>query len=315
MATLSGRPVLVATLGTQPQVVTLAVDLLAEDEHVEVEDVYVIHTAPFDRIGEALDRLRQAFDGNRYRGRRCTLNLVEIRTLEGRSVPDIRTTEDARAAFQAIFGTVRERKQARETVHLSIAGGRNSMVVYGAAAAHILFDSDDRLWHIISTEEFERRQDSAGYSLMHRVYPYDAQLSLVPVISWSAWLNHAITMWTEDPFQAFEMQQTLTEQQEDRERMDFLENLTDSEWRTLVAFAHTTQGGSNAQVAEVMHYAPRTVERYFQEIYGKMMDYLALKKEQAPSAAKRSMLMRWFAGFFDRHPELREPPDSTHSFF
>ncbi len=304
MPRIPGQPVLVATLGTNPQVVTLAVDMLAEDEHVEVSEVYVIHTKPTGYVGSAVGQLKAVFDHDVYRGRPCVLHLVEITTARKEAVPDIRSPEDARAAFQAIFGTVRELKQARQAVHLSIAGGRNSMVVYGAAAAHILFDSNDRLWHIISDQAFERS------GALHRSHPADAQLSLVPVISWSAWLSHAIAMWTEDPFQAFEMQQTLAEQQDDRQREDFLEQLADSEWQVLVAYAHTTHGGSNQQIADILHLSKRTVEGCFGEIYSKMLNFFDLpdSKEKMPPHAKRAVLMNWYADFFGRHPELRSPP-------
>jgi len=307
MVAIGGRPVLIATLGTQPQVVTLAVDLLAEDEHVEVEEVYVIHTAPVGRVGEAVATLRDAFSGGKYQQRRCHLTCVEIVDEQKQPVQDIRTEHDARAAFYAIFRTVRERKQAHETVHLSIAGGRNSMVVYGAATAQILFDSSDKLWHIISTEAFEQQH------ALHRMRRGDARLSAVPVIAWSAWLNHAIAMWTEDPLVAFETQSSLAEQQRDRECADFLEQLNDSQWRTLVAYIHTTRGGTNQQIAETLFLARRTIEGCFRVIYGMMMNYRDLPEKEIDPHAKRALLMHWFGDFFDRHPELREPPDLRHS--
>jgi hypothetical protein len=39
-------------------------------------------------------------------------------------------------------------------VHLSIAGGRKTMAVFGMTAAQLLFDEHDRLWHLFSGGEF-----------------------------------------------------------------------------------------------------------------------------------------------------------------
>lgn len=298
MAAFAGRPVLVATLGTNPQVVTLAVDMLAEDEHCEVGDVYVIHTEPTGWIGQAVSTLRDAFANGNYRGRPCNLHLVEIRTKDDRAVPDIRSEVQAHAAFQAIFGTVRARKQAQETVNLCIAGGRNSMVVYGAAAAHILFDSYDRLWHIISEPEFERERR------LHRLRKRDAQLVEVPVISWTAWLNHTVALWTDDPFEAYRMQRSLRASLEDRVRTAFYDQLSTQEKRVLAAFVDTTAGGSNRQIADVVFMSRRTVEGHFVNIYEKMMNHLDLPHDMQ-SKTKRTTLLRWFSGFFELHPELR----------
>ncbi len=299
MAVFPARPVLVATLGTQPQVVTLAVDLLAEDEHVVVDEVFVIHTHA-DKgspVGAAVARLNAEFSNERYRGRRCALQCIPIVRTDGRPVMDIRTPEDAQAAFHATFNTVKACKQQHRTVHLSIAGGRNSMVAYGAATAQILFDADDRLWHIISTETFEQSR------ALHRETPLDARLSLVPVLSWNALLSQAISAWTEDPFQAFAMQRKLAEQQEDQDRKAFLQTLTPREREVLVTFVEYNW---NAQeIAQHLHLKSRTVEGYFGQIYEKMRDFYYLREVQVEPNA--NALMKWFAGFFTRRPDLRVP--------
>jgi CRISPR-associated protein Csx14 len=298
MPSIRTKPVLVSTLGTNPQVVTLAADMLAEDKDILVQEVYVLHTEPAGRIGDAVNTLEEAFAGDSYRRRPCELHLVEIRTQDGRAVPDIRSQEQAHAAFQAIFGTVRERKQAGETVHLCIAGGRNSMVVYGAAAAHILFGSRDQLWHIISEPAFERTRR------LHRRRPTDAQLAAVPVMSWTAWLNQTIALWTKDPFEAYRMQRALSESQDDRDAVSFLEKLSPAEHRVLVAFVDVTNGGSNQQIAEAMGLSRRTIEDHLHTIYEKMINHLKLP-DDTPPRSKRTTLVNWFAHFFARHPELR----------
>ena len=292
------REVLIATLGTQPQVVTLAADLLKEDEHVLVDEVHVIHTAARGRIGEALEGLRGQFVHNRYRGRRCIYREVPIRTTDGQPVVDIRSKNDVRSAFNTIYHAVLEQKRAGRIVHLSIAGGRNSMVVYGAVTAQMLFDPEDRLWHIISTTAFERS------GRMHRQARDEASLVPIPVLQWSA-VSPVLTALVreQDPFRAVEAQEQLVEEQRDRQREEFLtEVLTAAEWRVLADYV--THSGTSRQIARRLNIAYRTVTTHLDHIYSKMRGFFPYD----PSAVNRETLVREFVGFFEDHPELRSPP-------
>jgi CRISPR-associated protein Csx14 len=293
------RQVLVATLGAQPQVVTLAVDLLAEDEGVVVDEVHVIHTAAEGRIAGALERLRAEFQGNRYGDRRCLYHEVPILTPENRPVRDIRSEEDANSAFRTIYRAVLGQKQSGCVVHLSIAGGRNSMVVYGAATAQILFDAEDRLWHLLSTEDF------GGAGLMHRRNRFDAALVPIPVLRWST-ISPALTALVreQDPFRAVVAQEQLVERQADQQREEFLsEELTPSERR--VVGDYVTQGGTDQNIAARLDVSPRTVSTHMGRVYDKMRAFFGY---DPAASVGRETVMQQFAGFFERRPELRAPP-------
>jgi CRISPR-associated Csx14 family protein len=292
------RQVLIATLGTQPQVVTLAVDLLAEDHGVSVDEVHVIHTAAKGHIGEALEQLRETFGHNRYDGRRCLYHETPILGPNGQAVHDIRTEEDAQGAFNTIYHTVLEQKRAGRRVHLSIAGGRNSMVVYGASTAQMLFDPGDRLWHILSTADFERT------GLMHRRRRPDATLVPIPVLQWSA-ISPVLTALVreQDPFRAIAAQEQLVKRQADRERERFLrEALTAAEWRVLGDYV--THGGTDREIARRLAISHRTVSTHLHRIYGKMRAFF----NYDPAVVGRDTLMHQFAEFLSRHPHLRAPP-------
>jgi CRISPR-associated Csx14 family protein len=293
------RQTLIATLGTHPQVVTLAADLLAEDQGVVVDEVHVIHTAPEGFVGEALEQLRKEFDRNRYRGRRCTYHEIPIRTPEGDPVRDIRTKRDAESAFNTIYHTVRAQKQEGKRVHLSIAGGRNSMVVYGAVTAHMFFDPTDSLWHILSTTAFERS------GLMHRQDSRDASLVPIPVLPWSD-ISPALTYLVreEDPFRAVEAQERMVELQANRERREFLtEELTPAEWRVLGDYV--MHAGTDREIALRLGISHRTVGTHLSRIYDKMRMFF----NYDPAAVGRATLMHQFASFLKDHPELRSPPE------
>jgi CRISPR-associated protein Csx14 len=296
------RQVLIATLGTQPQVITLAVDLLASDENIEVDEVYVIHTEPQGRVGEALERLRTEFHRNRYRGRRCLFEPAPILTPEDKHVRDIRSEEDARNTFRTIFCTVKEQQKKGRIIHLSIAGGRNSMGAYGVVTAQILFDKDDRLWHIISTEDFERS------GLMHRRSRLDAVLTCIPVLYWRGVSPPVMAALAreDDPFRAIEAQQQWMEHQADLKREEFLKTLTPAQRRVIedfVTHAGPTDREIGARLTALLGHnvSHRSVSTHWQHIYGKMQDFFF-----DPSVAvNRNMVMQQFAGFFDRHPHLK----------
>src|SRR5947207_13667866 len=67
------KHVLVATLGGQPQIVTLTLDLLLK-RGTPISEVIVVHPASSPRVQQSLDRLRAEFAGDRY-------------ACEGRSLP------------------------------------------------------------------------------------------------------------------------------------------------------------------------------------------------------------------------------------
>ncbi len=91
---------LIATLGTEPQVVTAALDLLIK-MGVGVRNVIVIHTvAPGTPIQDALRRLEKAFEGHPYE--EISLRFVPI-SGEGHLLHDIDTHESTKAAFHVLY--------------------------------------------------------------------------------------------------------------------------------------------------------------------------------------------------------------------
>lgn len=294
------RPVLIATLGTNPQVVTLAVDLLEEDEDVFVDEVYVIHTAPIGRIGAALQRLKQAFAKNQYRDHRCVLHTVLIQDDERQPVVDIRSRQDAHATFKTLYRCISQCKRSGRTIHLSIAGGRNSMVVYGAACAQMLFGSQDCLWHLISTEAFENDKKHP----LHRNQKSDAQLAPIPVRPINALMTLVLDAWSaEDPYEVIQAQVESEQKQEDKRREKFLRELTPNEWKVLVDYIQ--HGDKDRDIAARLYIGVRTVSTHMSHIYDKMETFYSL--QDLIVEANRKTLMQWYAGFFIRNPELRQP--------
>jgi CRISPR-associated protein Csx14 len=301
-----GQPAaLVATLGTQPEVVTIALDLLL-DVGVAVEKVFVIHTAasrPGDRMEDSLRTLRREFMGRThysYRGgepRRCELTWVQLEA-EGRLLDDVRSERDARAVLSTLFNIVRKLKMERYVVHLSIAGGRKSMSVYGMATAQLLFDSQDRLWHLFSSPTFEAQ------SLMHPQEPGDAQLVRIPVLPISTVFPGMVTLLTSrDPLTVLERQEALMIMEGQRNRREFLDGrLTDPE-RTLVetlmnAITRDNRSLSNSELARKLSLTPGMARNRLSDIYEKLGQHLGLPEGEQ---VDRNILVSFLTPYYYEH--------------
>ena len=273
--------------------VTLALDLLRVQQKRTITEVHVIHTAAQGPIGLALARLRQEFVGDRYRGQPCAYHEVPIKAPDGHVVPDVRTPDDAASAFRTIYRTLLAQKESGKRVHLSIAGGRNSLAVYSMSSAQLLFDSQDRLWHLFSTPEFE------ASGAMHLRRWGDAVLVRIPVLRWS-YISPVTTdiVQRKDPFAAIQRQQELMEQQADQRRREFLERvLTPSERR--VVNDYVLRGGSNKEIARRLHLSELTVRTHLHWVYDKMRSFFGYASD---ARVGRDTLMQQFSGYLQRHP-------------
>ncbi len=295
------RPeVLIATLGTRPEVITLALDLLLPDH--PITHVVVIHTARrFMPIGRALTRLEKEFpDRTRYAhaGIACTFETVELH-VAGQPFDDIATREQAGAAFTAIYQRVQHHKQAGHRIHLSIAGGRKSMSVYGMAVAQLLFDTEDRLWHILSHPTFEESD------AMHTDRAEDVQLVRIPVLA-NSFLNPVLSelIITDDPMRAVERQQDLLTLQQRQRRHTFLtQHLTAAEYRVVEALMREilleNRSPTYEQLGRRLIRAPKTVEHTLRSVYGKLGDFL-----QVPTANQQILIAfvsPYFSEKFEAH--------------
>lgn len=165
---------LIATLGSEPQVVTLALDLLRAQGY-PIAAVKVVHT-----MGESVQAgLKMLAEEFRKPGA-CKYETVAIE--DGRwPVTDIASERETAALMRMLYRVVLAEKRAGRTVHLSIAGGRKTMAAYGMVVAQLLFDDNDRVWHLHS-ENWRPGNDR----VMH-AQPGDAvSLLPVPVLRWSS---------------------------------------------------------------------------------------------------------------------------------
>jgi DNA-binding CsgD family transcriptional regulator len=265
--------VMIATLGSEAQVVTAAFDLLTRRGY-SIAEVWAAHTsgetANGDIIVASVERLHQAFAEPPYVGR-ALLRLILMTDEEGRPLTDVDTPHAMQAAFRCLYRLARQAKLDGRQVHWAIAGGRKPLSLFAMSAAQMLCDEDDRLWYLVSSGEFLASK---------RLHPQPddmATLIEVPFLTWSRvspiWLGLGET---DDPFEALEQARHLrTLERLEAARSYLLGSLTAGERRVVELLAR--YGLSDAEIAERLTLSPRTVEQHLRAAYQKAANHWELE--------------------------------------
>jgi CRISPR-associated protein Csx14 len=260
--------VLIAAVGTKPQLVTIAVDLLQAGGE-RLEEVVLLHTT-LGRVGNraSVGLLTQEF-GRVY----PDVPLRPVCLCDERGIPlvDVASEAAARAVFQVLYREVKAAKQAGRRVHLSIAGGRKIIAIYGMAVGQLLFDARDRVWHIFSVPTLMESQ---------ALHPGVGEASLirVPVLRWSQ-ISPALTdlILSEDPFEALRRQEAWLETDALRKAQLFtVQELTPAEKDVVRLMVR--RGLTNAEIAERTYRSPKTVEHHLSSAYAKARSFFGLMR-------------------------------------
>jgi CRISPR-associated protein Csx14 len=261
--------VLISTLGSEAQVVSLAWQKV-QDEGYTVPEIVVVHTdAGHEPTRSALARLADFF-------RPFDESEVTLRyTVVGEEFPiiDTVTEEDLEAVFATLYRTVLQNKLAGKAVHLCIAGGRKIMSAYGVTVAQLLFDEDDHLWYLLSAGEVLEKKR------MLALDGDDVNLIPIPVFHWSAVppvLTELATI--RDPWQALMKQQQLRQREAYRRKREFVERSLTRAEREVVGLL-VREGLSNEAIAERQHRSVRTVGNHLSHVYDKLHEFLGFRDD------------------------------------
>ncbi len=280
------KTVLLATLGTEPQVVTAGYHLLHR-QGVRPERVRVFHThAP--PIQEALQRLARAFQEHRL----PPLDLLPLQDLHGHPLVDVLTQEDIHAAFRTFYHILWQHKRQGNRVHFLVAGGRKPLALFAMAAAQLLLDEDDRLWHLYSEPRFLESR-----ALFPRPED-DVRLIAVPLIPWHCMAPAAAVLGpVEDPWQAVGQARRLGLEARIRRARRFIEEeLTPAERR--VTSLLVREGLQDRELARRLHMSEKTVGNHLNRIYHKAAVFWGLERVQ------RAQLIALLQPYFLHRPGI-----------
>nr|HPZ64968.1 CRISPR-associated protein Csx14 [Bacillota bacterium] len=175
MVSLTGKAeAMIATLGVEPQVVTIALDYLI-NQGKNIIEVTVLYTAD-PAILNALAILEEEFKAGVYPG--ISFHARVISTAKG-PVRDFQGEEELRALLRTLYTEIRQARQKRLPIHLCISGGRKVMGVMAMTVAQLLFGPEDRVWYLIT----EGWKPGAGRQL-HANGSTQTRLIPVPVLRW-----------------------------------------------------------------------------------------------------------------------------------
>jgi DNA-binding CsgD family transcriptional regulator len=277
------QSVLIVTLGSKPQLATLALDCLHEmgEDPGSLLIVHASRERPETR--EALHSIQTEIPLTYPHLQFDCFELQE----KGSPLADITSPQEVQAAFRAVYALVRAAKLDEKKVHLLIAGGRRTLTVAGMATAQMLFDDQDRLWHIAS---------HPGLELSSSLHAADGQwcrLIPIPVIAWGR-LSPAfdVLKTVDDPFVAAQKMSDLRlREQWDRARIFVLTQLSAAE-RNVVELL-VRDGLNQNEIAEALSLSPRTVEQHLRSAYQKAEEHWELESD-----VHQAQLVRLLSIFF-----------------
>lgn len=276
---------LIATLGSKPQLITLAVDcLIGSGENLD--EIVVVHTHR-DRTETQL-ALSQLTDDLSKTNPRIPLRFLELSN-NGIAILDVTSPDEVDAAFRALYAEVRTTKMQDQAIHLLIAGGRRTLTVFGMAVAQMLFDDRDHLWHISSHPELE----SSGR--LHAKADEWVKLIPIPVIPWGR-LSPAfdILHTVDDPFVAArQLSAFRLREQWDLARIFILTKISPAE--LLVVELLIREDLSQNEIAEKLSLSPRTIEQHLRSVYRKAADHWDV------SNVNQTQLIRLLSLFFSTY--------------
>ncbi len=165
------KNILVAVLGSTPQILTETLWCLKKEKGIDIDEVFVITTSLGKKLickGSSDEGLPRLLNGVFEKfckefGMKTKFTEENIRVIKdenGNELEDIRDDRQNEIAANFIINEIREiiNEGGKNTVlHCSVAGGRKTMSVYAALAMTLVGRRHDKLYHVlVSPPEVER---------------------------------------------------------------------------------------------------------------------------------------------------------------
>lgn len=275
--------ILVATLGVEPQVVTITLDLLLSGGWMISEAVVIYTKTP--RVREALRVIEEEFQRAAYPGIR--LKAVPVASAEG-MVGDFCTGEELQDLLRTLYVEIRRARQTNCVVHLCVSGGRKVMGIMGMVVAQLLFGPEDCAWHLVT----EGWQPGAGRQL-HLTPGKGVQLVPVPVLRWSeAGALMQTVAELKDPAEVVAWHEKISRAGQLKRQREFIEHWLTRAEREVVRLA--CRGLDNAAIARALFKREQTVANQLRGVYEKLREWLGYPEGNVD----RHRLIAEFAPYF-----------------
>lgn len=260
---MSSRPqhICIATLGGQPQVITLALDCLLARGY-PIEEIIVVHLAPRSpRHQTALDQLASEFPPYPGTPYKCGYRPLVVRNLAS-SVDELATDSAVTAVCQTFHTLFNQVKQQHHIIHLCVSGGRRLLGILALSVAPFYFSYDDRVWHLYSSDTIQ--QHTRDGALMHLATPTDVHMLELALFPGGRLLPTRPLAQT-NPSMVSPAEPLHDLDSQERQRCQRVwRALSPAQRRVLRAFA---EGQSPQQVADHLHNSPKTVDTHKTSIY------------------------------------------------
>lgn len=280
----SGTAALIATLGVEPQVVTIALDALLT-QGKKIGEVTIIYTGN-PAVLESLQILKAEFESWQAYAH-ISLRCVPV-AVNRKIIRDFQTEEELSGLLRILYSEIRRVRQNKHPVHLCLSGGRKIMGLIGMSVAQLLFGPEDRAWYLIT--EGWRPGDSRR---LHASRTDQIWLVPVPVLRW----NEASTLLQtvtelKDPQEILIWYERLTRQAAEKRKGEFIRRwLTPAESRVMQL---ACRGLDNATIATRLGKQEQTVANQLHGIYEKLREWLGFPAYNID----RNVLIAQFAPYF-----------------
>lgn len=282
------RGILIATLGVEPQVVTITHDQLLGRGY-RIKEVVVVYT-----YSPGIEDSLKVIEGEYASGFYSDVRLRKAPVVSEKGpVIDFFSEEDLKALLRTLYREVRRGRQMGATVHLCISGGRKVMGIIGMVVAQLLFGPRDCLWHLV-TEGWrpgaERR--------LHLLPSDKVWLVSVPVLRWSEAGTLLKTVADlDDPAEVVAWYERLSRENRMKRKEEFIRHWLTKAEREVVRLV--CKGLDNATVARALCKSEQTVANQLGSVYEKLREWLGYPDNHVD----RSVLIAEFAPYFDRMEE------------
>ncbi|WP_109206362.1 CRISPR-associated protein Csx14 [Moorella sp. Hama-1] len=275
--------ILIATLGVEPQVVTITLDRLLAGGRA-VSEVAVVYTEN-PVVQKAMDMVAGEFRSRFYPG--IQLRPVPV-TAGQEKIRDFCNNADLQALLRTLYGEVRRARQQGFIVHLCVSGGRKVMGIMAMVVAQLLFGPEDCAWHLVTEgwQPGDRRR-------LHLPAGEKVWLVPVPVLRWqeAGTLVRAVTE-LDDPAEVVAWYEKLTRDERAKRKGEFIRHWLTPAERQVVELA--CRGLDNKAIAARLYKKEQTVANQLRSVYEKLREWLGYPA----GTIERSVLIAEFSSYF-----------------